>query len=170
MMHATVCSAGDKVAYVEETVTDNIFQVPFDPVAAKITGSPKPVTVGARVLSQPDLAADGEHIVFQSQGNKENLYVARVDGTGERQLTDDNFPDRVPRFSPDGTQVVFYSNRSGSYQIWSINTDGSNLHQIFNDPAGDVFRAVWSPKGNRLGARHQDGATFLVSLVKGEPV
>jgi Tol biopolymer transport system component len=169
-MHATVCSAGDKVAYVEETVTENIFQVPFDPVIAKITGSPKPVTVGARVVSQPDLAADGDHIVFQSQGKKENLYVARVDGTGERQLTDDNFSDRVPRLSPNGTQVAFYSNRSGSYQIWSINTDGSALRQISHDPAGDVLRAVWSPNGNRVAARHEDGSTFLVNLLKGEPV
>jgi len=169
-MHATVCSAGDKVAYVEETVAENIFQVPFDPVVAKITGSPKPVTVGARVVNQPDLAADGEHIVFQSQGKKENLYVARVDGTGERQLTDDNFSDRVPRLSPNGTQVAFYSNRSGSYQIWSINTDGSGLRQISHDPAGDVLRAVWSPKGTHLAERNADGATFLVGLLKGEPV
>jgi serine/threonine protein kinase len=169
-MHATVSSDGQKIAYVEETVTENIFQVPFDPIAAKITGDPKPVTVGARVVGEPDLAHDGEHIVFQSLGKKENLYVARLDGTGERQLTVEDFSDRVPRFSPNGTQVAFYSNRSGSYQIWSINTDGSGLRQISHDTAGDVLRAVWSPNGNRLAARHEDGATFLVSLLKAEPV
>ncbi len=168
-MHASVCAVGDKVAYVEETITENIFQVPFDPVAAKITGDPKPVTVGARVVGEPDLAYDGEHIVFQSLGKKYNLYLARVDGTGERQLTGEDFSDRVPRLSPDGTQVAFYSNRSGSYQIWSINTDGGLLRQISHDPTG-VLRAVWSPKGTRLAARHEDGTTFLVSLAKGEPV
>jgi serine/threonine protein kinase len=170
-MHATVSSDGQKIAYVEETVTENIFQVPFDPIAAKITGDPKPVTVGARVVGEPDLAPDGERIVFQSLGKRENLYVARVDGgTNERQLTGEDFSDRVPRLSPDGTQVAFYSNRSGSYQIWSIKTDGSNLHQISHDPVGDVLRAVWSPMGNRLAARHEDGSTFLVSMVKGELV
>jgi len=169
-MHATVSSDGQKIAYVEETVTENIFQVPFDPIAAKITGDPKAVTVGTRVVGEPDLAYDGEHIVFQSLGKKENLYLAHVDGTGERQLTGEDFSDRVPRFSPNGKQVAFYSNRSGSYQIWSINTDGSGLRQISHDTAGDVLRAVWSPNGNRLAARHEDGATFFVSLLKGEAV
>jgi serine/threonine protein kinase/WD40 repeat protein len=169
-MHATVSSDGQKIAYVEETVAENIFQAPFDPVAAKVTGTPKPITVGARVASEPDLASDGEHVVFQSLGKKMNLYVVRLDGTGERQLTDEDFQDRVPRFSPDGTQVAFYSNRSGPYQIWGINTDGSNLHKIFDDRAGGVLRTVWSPTGNHLAARHEDGTTFLVSLTKGEPV
>ena len=184
-MHPAL-SADGKVAFVDARVTENIFWVRFDPVAGRITGTPKAVTAGDRVVGEADLALDGGHIVFQSKarvpdlgpegerivlnGEKENLYVARVDGSGERQLTDDNFQNRVPRFSPDGMQVTFYSNRAGSYQIWSISTDGRGLNQISHDPAADVLRAVWSPEGTHLAERHGDGATFIVSLLKGEPV
>ena len=44
---------------------------------------------------------------------------------GGPQLTDDPHNDRRPRFSPDGEQIYFYSNRDGSSQVWSIRPDGT---------------------------------------------
>lgn len=35
-----------------------------------------------------------------------------------------------PTWSPDGSQIAFVSNRSGSSEIWTINVDGSNLRQV----------------------------------------
>lgn len=167
-LHPTISSDGTKIAYVEETVTENIFQVPFDPVFGRPSGRPKAVTTGARTVSAPDVARDGKHIAFQSLGKKLDVYVAGIDGTGERQLTDDEFQYRIPRWSPNGKQIAFYSNRSGHFQIWSINVDGSGLRQLSDDGSDGVLRAVWSPDGNHLAARHGDGTTFILSLLQGE--
>ena len=167
-LHPTISADGQKIAYVEETVTENIFQIPFDPVSVKVTGVPKPITVGDRTVSLPDMSSDGKRVAFQSLGKKMDLYVTGVDGAGERQLTDDDFQYRIPRWAPDGKQLAVYSNRSGSFQIWSINVDGSGKHQISNDGTSGVLRAVWDPNGNHLAARHADGSTFILSLLKGE--
>ena len=167
--HPTISADGRKIAYVEETVTENVFQVPFDPVSGKVTGSPKPVTVGTRIVTDPDLAPDGLHVVFQSLGKKMNLFVAGIDGAGERQLTDEDYQDRIPRWSPDGKQIAFYSNRTGRFGIWSINADGSGLSPVYDTGPGGIVRAVWSTDGTHLAARRDDGSTFIVSL-KGEPI
>ena len=46
--------------------------------------------------------------------------MVRADGTGYRQITDDAFRDRGPKWSPDGTRIGFYSDRSGRYETWTI--------------------------------------------------
>ena len=50
----------------------------------------------------------------------------------ERQLT---YPpagreDRTPDWSPDGTQVVFLSNRGGPFQLWVADVDGGATHRL----------------------------------------
>ena len=53
------------------------------------------------------------------------LSLVRSDGTGWRKLTDDIQRDRMARWSPDGSSIAFFSDRSGSYEIWTINPDKS---------------------------------------------
>src|SRR5699024_9102957 len=38
--------------------------------------------------------------------------------------------NKSPRFSPDGEQMVFVSDRSGSNQLWLINTSGGEAEQL----------------------------------------
>jgi len=49
-----------------------------------------------------------------------------------------------PSFSPDGKQIVFASNMSGSWELWTINVDGTNLVQLTDDEYYDAF-PDWSP-------------------------
>jgi dipeptidyl aminopeptidase/acylaminoacyl peptidase len=46
-------------------------------------------------------------------------------------------------------QIAFTSNRSGSYQIWLMNADGSHLIQLTNNPSGACLPA-WSPDGIQI--------------------
>jgi TolB protein len=47
-----------------------------------------------------------------------------------------------PAWSPDGSMIVFASNRSGSEEIWVINANGTGLHQLTSD--GKLHRfPVW---------------------------
>jgi Tol biopolymer transport system component len=43
-----------------------------------------------------------------------------------------------PTWSPDGAQIAFVSNRSGTSEIWAVDVDGSNLHQLTQ--AGQAVR------------------------------
>lgn len=103
------------------------------------------------------------------------IFVANSDGTKIRQITKSDAPvenipenDTQPQISPDGTQIAFLSSRaglsmspqqSGVYQLYVVNSDGSNLHivtPIETRPNGDglSLRSVtWSPDSKRIAFR-----------------
>jgi hypothetical protein len=64
-------------------------------------------------------------------------------------LTDDPDVDVFPRWSPDGSQIAFSSNRSGNSNIYVMDADGSNLTLLTEDPAGGNAPS-WSPDGSQI--------------------
>ena len=65
---------------------------------------------------------------------------------------------------PNGNSVAFRSNRSGEYQIWQINEDGSGLRQLTHETKGAV-NPVISPDGRRLAFHVHDGQTTRVYVI-----
>ena len=70
----------------------------------------------------------------------------------------------MPRWSPDGSQLGFYSARSGTFEVWTIQPDGSNLKQLTDAPY-NAFAPTWSPDGSRIAYSEGDGKTHIFSLV-----
>ena len=68
--------------------------------------------------------------------------------TGRRiKLTDDPAIDTAPSFSPDGSKIVFESDRGGSQQIYVMEANGGSPRRIsFGD--GRYATPVWSPRGD----------------------
>lgn len=59
------------------------------------------------------------------------LWMASADGSGQPiQLTDYQGKASSPQWSTDGSKIYFLSNSSGSNQLWSISTEGSDLAQL----------------------------------------
>ncbi len=102
----------------------------------QLTDSPQPDY-------DPVWSPTGEWIAFVSErtGNDE-IWIIHPDGTGLKQLTHNTWEwDKHPSWSPDGKQIVFWSNRKvGRKQIWIMNLDGSDQHDISNDQWND-----WDP-------------------------
>jgi Tol biopolymer transport system component len=68
---------------------------------------------------------------------------------GLHRLTTDPGMDLGPKWAPDGTKIAFQSNRSGNWEIWVMNDDGSNQQNITNNPAADQF-PDWSPDSTKI--------------------
>ncbi|NJN83135.1 MAG: hypothetical protein HC802_13180 [Caldilineaceae bacterium] len=63
----------------------------------------------------------------------------------ERLLLNDHSTGHIdPAWSPDGTQIVFASTRSGTSEIWVVNVDGSNLRQISDTGESLVRYPFWT--------------------------
>jgi Tol biopolymer transport system component len=90
-------------------------------------------------------------IVFEStqDGNRE-IYSMNADFTNQTRLTDDLADDRSPKWSPDGTKILFQSNRDGSFsEIYTMNADGSNPVRLTINSIQDQY-PDWSPDGSKI--------------------
>lgn len=107
--------------------------------------------------SYPDWTADGR-IVFMSNrdvatnGRYSEIYIMNPDGTSVARLTNDERAyNASPSTSPDGTRVVYESNRDNSLgsDLYIMNIDGSDTVRITTDGAWKQ-NPVWSPDGSLL--------------------
>ncbi|MEO6590465.1 MAG: winged helix-turn-helix domain-containing protein [Pyrinomonadaceae bacterium] len=81
-------------------------------------------------------APDGK-IVFSSQMSRNRqIWIINSDGSGQKQLTNDDSFNTKPVVSPDNAFIFFTSNRTGDVQIWKMNADGSNQIQITKTNGG----------------------------------
>ena len=164
--HLSFSRDGRRMVYANVVTSGNLQRVGFDPLREIVVGQPVWITQGSRVAFVPHLSADGEWLAFDTQTDKqEDIFVVRRDGTGMRQLTDDAYKDRAPRWSPDGKRIVFFSDRTGKWEIWMINADGSGLQQITH-ATGTVLNPIWSPDGTRLAYRNVGTSPSIIEVGK----
>jgi serine/threonine protein kinase/Tol biopolymer transport system component/Tfp pilus assembly protein PilF len=140
-----------KLAYIAQDEIRNLRKISFDPSRGRATSEPSPITRGSMQLWFPDASPDGEWLTSYSMGNQRHIFILRTDGSELRDLTDDTFRHFWPRWSPDGKRIAFSSRRSGNYEIWAINRDGSGLQQLTRDHASPgAHYSPWSPDGKRI--------------------
>ncbi len=80
--------------------------------------------------TDPRWSPNGTRISYKSSRPDDrccDIYVMRSDGTENTLLAEKAF---IPRWLPDGSKIVYFSEISGSYQIYSVNPDGSEVRQL----------------------------------------
>ncbi len=117
-----------------------------------------------RVIEEFAVSPDGSRVVFalKCADHDTDRYTAKlwlVDTAGgePRQLTAAQSRDGAPRWSPDGSRVVFTSDRDGGKRdLWIIPADGGEAVSV-RRPDGsrlhedsDITEPRWSPDGSTL--------------------
>ena len=138
-----------RIIYVSAETRDNIYKLNFNPVTEKVIGSPVAVTEGTKRFGYLHISPDNKWISASSTGQQEAIYIMRTDGSGIVKLTNDNFKNRGPAWSPDGKNLAFYSDRSGKYEIWKIGIDGSNLRKLTITKLQSIV-PMWFPDGHKI--------------------
>jgi len=153
---------GRRLLYATNDDRSFVEQVPFDPAGGRVSGPPALVFEGARSIQSCDLSpGEGTWLALWAGSPQDDLLLVRRDGSDLRQLTDDPAHDRAPLWSPDGREILFYSDRSGKYEAWTIRLDGSKLTQVTHLPA-NVFQPTWSPSGRQIAFTYgPQGASVL---------
>src|SRR5260370_9206014 len=89
--------------------------------------------------------------VSRSFGNpgQVGLFIAASDGSDERPLLDSKDSDYDPVWAPDGSSIVFTSDRAASWDLFRVRPDGTGLARLTTDPAYDG-QAAFSPHCKQL--------------------
>ena len=143
---------------------------PYDIYTANDDGSNlKRLTNYGVYTAEGTLSPDGQTIVFTSLKDGDlDIYTMKIDGTNLKRLTTQPGYDGGPFFSPDGKKIVYrawhpsdtalttYQDllmqrlvRPNRMEIWIMNADGSDQHQITN-LGGANFAPFFTPDGSRI--------------------
>jgi Tol biopolymer transport system component/DNA-binding winged helix-turn-helix (wHTH) protein len=75
-------------------------------------------------------------------------------------------------YSPNGSRIAFQSDRSGNWEIWICDRDGSNAVQLTHFASGLTGTPRWSPDGKQIAFdSHASGVSqiYVVSADGGNP-
>ena len=109
--------------------------------------------------------ATAEILFYSSRTGNHEIYTMNDDGSRMQRLTDNPLADRVPRWSPDGKEIVFeraltHENR----KIFIMDADGRNEYLLTDTPA-DYRNPAWHPDGNRIAfSVHEAGTTDIAVM------
>jgi serine/threonine-protein kinase len=140
-------SRDGRLAYSAQTEIRNLRSVAFS-AEQGTTGKPVSITQGSMQLWFPDPSPDGEWLTAYSMGQQRHIFMMRTDGSEQRDLTPGDYRYMWPRWSPDGQRIAFSSRRTGDYELWIVNRDGSDLHQLTQSSGGHY--SPWSPDGSMI--------------------
>ncbi|WP_020404031.1 amidohydrolase family protein [Gracilimonas tropica] len=103
-----------------------------------------------------DVSPDGSQIVFDLLGD---IFLLPIEGGEAELLRGGHAYEIQPRFSPDGSQILFTSDAGGGDNIWVMDADGENAKQITDESFRLLNNAVWAPDGEYIIAKKHFSST-----------
>ncbi len=115
----------------------------------------------------PRFSPNGQQIVMsllRDDGNS-NIFAMDLRSRNTTRLTTANAIDTSPSYSPDGSQIVFTSDRGGRAQIYVMSSSGGDPKRIsFGD--GSYSTPVWSPRGDLIAFTKQTRGEFQIGVMR----
>ena len=160
-----------------------LWQVPID---GSFPSSPSPLETAGEDARFPSFSRARERSVARLayQRFDQNVDIRRAEIIAEATPAHTLRPsadfiastrsDDHPQFSPNGKQIAFVSNRSGTFEIWVCDSDGSNLVRLTSMDGPIVAAPRWSPDNQRIAFFSATGSSgnylgYVINAKGGSP-
>jgi tricorn protease len=109
------------------------------------------------------LSPKGERVLFAARGD---IFTAPVEKGPTRNLThSSDAHDKNPRWSPDGSKVLFISDKSGEEELWVVAQDGSKpAEQLTTGGKAFRYQPEWAPDGKRIAFSDKNGSLWIFTV------
>jgi len=120
------------------------------------SGLEKPFVAYGDNTIDPSASRDGSRVVYTDAQGTTNLVRLRLNsspgsgGITPEPLFSSSRNSNSAAFSPDGRKIAFFSDRSGSWNLWIGSADGTQLNQITRFDKSMAGSARWSPDGRQV--------------------
>jgi len=120
-------------------------------VGASASATPRRIALDGENACTPEVSRKGNRLAYAVFDEDNNIWrVDLTDSVPSAPVTvvSSTRADVFPAYSPDGRRIAFNSNRSGAYEIWVCDRDGSNPVRLTS--TGHAMWPRWSPDGRRI--------------------
>ncbi|MGD2154104.1 MAG: S41 family peptidase, partial [Gemmatimonadales bacterium] len=151
---------GELVVYdVRNASTTPIsIDVPTDGVAAR----PSRISA-ARNIEDYELSPKGERALFVARGD---VFTAPIEHGPTRNLTESpGSHERLARWSPDGSTIMFVSDMGGEEELYLIDQAGSGEpERLTENSEGRLYVPRWSPDGSHIAYSDKEGKIYIIDV------
>jgi Tol biopolymer transport system component len=152
------------VGYINMSTTWSIYILDADGTNLKRLTNVSGVFDGALSWSR-DASTIAFTRSYPSQPSRgDEVWLMNADGSNQHFSGIKGFQ---PMWSPNGTQFVYSSNKSGNYEIYTSNVDGMNEQQLTINAADDS-NPVWSPDGSQIAFSSDKDGNLEIYIMKSD--
>ncbi len=127
---------------------------------------PQMIPTGSKEMEDLAVSPDGKTIAFVEDTVDDNIW--EITENRSHPIIRSIRGDHSQQFSPDGTKIVFASDRTGNYEVWIADADGKNQRQL-TDSGNSAGTPRFSPDGNFIvyDAQNADASDIYVVSIDG---
>jgi tricorn protease len=120
-------------------------------------------------LQNGSLSPTGQRALFEARGQL--LTVPAEHGDWRNVSPGSDHASRFPAWSPDGSRIAYFTDRSGEYRLELVAQDGMGEREEIALPGSSFyFGPTWSPDGTRIAYRDAGMSLWYVELATGNAV